>query len=66
MVLVAAVLVQISIGVATVHFGVPLAAATLHNAGAAFLVGTMIWLMRALWPGPPMGMVPLNRVDRPE
>jgi heme a synthase len=66
MVLAAAVLVQISIGVATVHYGVPLAVATLHNAGAAFLVGAMVWLMRALWPGPPMGMVPLNRVDRPE
>ncbi len=66
MLLMAAVLVQILIGVATVHFGVPLAVATLHNAGAAFLVGTMVWLMRALWPGPPMGMVPLNRVDRTE
>jgi heme A synthase len=62
----AAVLLQITIGIATVHYGVPLAAATLHNAGAALLVGTLVWLMRALWPGPPMGMVPLNRVDRPE
>ena len=64
--LMAAVVVQISIGVATVHFGVPLAVATLHNAGAVFLVGTMVWLLRALWPGAPMGMVPLNRVDHTE
>src|SRR6202795_5278957 len=35
--LVLAVLVQISLGVATVHWGVPLRLATLHNAGAAFL-----------------------------
>src|ERR1700730_7402620 len=33
--LVLAVLLQISLGVATVHFGVPLSVATLHNAGAA-------------------------------
>ena len=66
MVLMVAVVVQISIGVATVHFGVPLAVATVHNAGAARLVGTMVWLLRALWPGPPMGMVPLNRVDPSE
>jgi cytochrome c oxidase assembly protein subunit 15 len=65
-ILMLAVLLQIAIGIATVHFGVPLAVATLHNAGAALLVGAMVWLLRALWPGPPMGMVPLNRVDRTE
>jgi cytochrome c oxidase assembly protein subunit 15 len=61
--LVLAVLLQISLGVATVHWGVPLAVATLHNAGAAFLVISMVWLLRALWPAPAIGMVPLHRVD---
>jgi heme a synthase len=62
--LVLAVLVQISLGVATVHWGVPLGLATLHNAGAAFLVVSMVWLLRALWPAPAIGMVPLhNRAD---
>jgi cytochrome c oxidase assembly protein subunit 15 len=49
--LVFAVLLQISIGVSTVHFGVPLTLATLHNAGAAFLVVVIITLLRALRPG---------------
>src|SRR3979490_448168 len=44
--LVLAVLLQISLGVATVHWGVPLPLATLHNAGAAFLVISMVWLLR--------------------
>jgi cytochrome c oxidase assembly protein subunit 15 len=57
--LVLAVLLQISIGVATVHWGMPLPLATLHNAGAAFLVIAMVWLLRALWPAPTIGMVPL-------
>jgi cytochrome c oxidase assembly protein subunit 15 len=51
--LVAAVLLQIALGLATVHFGAPLAVATLHNAGAAVLVTVMVWLTRALWPEPP-------------
>jgi heme a synthase len=59
-----AVVMQISIGVATVHWGVPLKLATLHNAGAAFLVVSMVTLLRALWPVPTLGMVPLHRVDR--
>jgi cytochrome c oxidase assembly protein subunit 15 len=63
--LVAAVLLQISIGVATVHWAVPLSLATLHNAGAAFLVVSMVTLLRALWPAPAIGMVPLHRVDHP-
>jgi cytochrome c oxidase assembly protein subunit 15 len=57
--LVLAVLLQISIGVATVHWGVPLPLATLHNAGAVLLVTSMVWLLRALWPAPAIGMVPL-------
>jgi cytochrome c oxidase assembly protein subunit 15 len=61
---VAAVLLQISIGIATVRFGVPLQLATLHNAGAALLVVSMVWLLRALWPSPPVGMVPLAGGDR--
>ena len=48
--LVAAVLLQIGIGITTVRLGVPLSAATLHNAGAALLVIAMVWLLRALWP----------------
>jgi cytochrome c oxidase assembly protein subunit 15 len=60
----AAVLLQISIGVATVHLGVPLALATLHNAGAATLVVAMVWLLRALWPGPMVGVVPFAHGDR--
>jgi heme a synthase len=68
-----AVVLQISIGVATVHWGIPLPLATLHNAGAAFLVVSMVTLLRALWPapgGPAIGepspviaMVPLSRAD---
>jgi heme a synthase len=63
---VAAVLLQISIGVTTVHLGMPLALATLHNAGAALLVASMVWLLRALWPAPPIDMVPLTRGNRTE
>ena len=50
--LVAAVLLQIGLGITTVRLGVPLSAATLHNAGAALLVIAMVWLLRALWPAP--------------
>ena len=49
-VLILAVVAQISLGAATVHWGVPLAVATMHNAGAAFLVLVMVTLLRALWP----------------
>jgi len=59
--LVLAALLQISIGVATVHWGVPLPLATLHNAGAAFLVISLVTLLRALWPAPAIGVVPLHR-----
>jgi len=45
-----AVLLQLSLGIATVHFGVPLPFATLHNAGAAFLIISIVILLRALWP----------------
>src|ERR1700679_3563923 len=58
-----AVALQIGIGVATVHWGVPLPLATLHNAGAAFLVISMVTVLRALWPAPAIGMVPLQRAD---
>lgn len=61
--LVFAVLLQISLGLATVHFGVPLPLATLHNAGAAFLVLSMVTLLRALWPAPAAAMVPLQHAD---
>jgi cytochrome c oxidase assembly protein subunit 15 len=51
--LIGAVLLQISLGVSTVRWGVPLPLATLHNAGAAFLVIVMVTMLRALWPRPP-------------
>jgi cytochrome c oxidase assembly protein subunit 15 len=59
-----AVLLQISIGIATVQLGFPLILATLHNAGAATLVIAMVWLTRALWPGPPVSVVPFGHGDR--
>jgi len=59
-----AVLLQIAIGIATVHLGVPLTLATLHNAGAATLVVAMVWLLRALWPGPTARVVPFSHGHR--
>jgi heme a synthase len=61
--LVIAVVFQIAIGAAMVHWGVPLSLATLHNAGDALLVICIATLLRALWPGPAAGMVPLARAD---
>jgi cytochrome c oxidase assembly protein subunit 15 len=63
-----AVLVQVSIGMAMVHWGLPLPLATLHNAGAALLVIGMVTLLRSLWPGLPEpatagAVVPLDHVD---
>jgi cytochrome c oxidase assembly protein subunit 15 len=63
-----AVVVQIAIGVAMVHWGVPLSLATLHNAGDAFLVISIATLLRALWPAagrpaPAISVVPLHRAD---
>ncbi len=60
----AATVLQVSIGIATVRLGVPLQLATMHNGGAALLVVSMAWLLRALWPAPPVGVVPLRRGDR--
>ena len=50
--LIGAVLLQIAIGITMVRLGMPLAAATLHNAGAAFLVICTVTLLRLLWPDP--------------
>ena len=61
--LVLSVVLQIAIGIATVHWGLPLPLATLHNAGAALLVVAMAGLLRALWPVPTLGVVPLRRVN---
>jgi heme a synthase len=47
-----AVLLQIGIGMSMVHFGMPLALATMHNAGAALLVICAVTLLRLLWPEP--------------
>jgi heme a synthase len=63
-----AVVIQLTVGVAMVHWGVPLRLATLHDAGAAFLVISIVTLLRALWPDPgrsdpAIGMVPLQRAD---
>jgi heme a synthase len=62
--LIAGVCAQIVIGVAMVHWGVPLPLAVLHNAGAAFLVLAMVDLLHALWPSPSIAMVPLPGGDR--
>jgi cytochrome c oxidase assembly protein subunit 15 len=56
--LAAAVVLQISIGLAMVHWGIPLPLATLHNAGAAFLVIAWVTLLRALRPAPALDMLP--------
>ncbi|HSY95718.1 MAG TPA: COX15/CtaA family protein [Steroidobacteraceae bacterium] len=68
-----AVVIQIALGVAMVHWGVPLSLATLHNAGDAFLVISIATLLRALRPalgvpapGSPaaaISVVPLHRAD---
>lgn len=50
--LVGAVLLQIGIGITMVHLGMPLAAATAHNAGAALLGLCTVTLLRLLWPEP--------------
>jgi heme a synthase len=47
---VGAVLLQIGIGLAMVHFAMPLPLATLHNAGAALLVVCTVTMLRLLWP----------------
>jgi cytochrome c oxidase assembly protein subunit 15 len=72
-----AVLLQIAVGIAMVHFHFPLALATMHNGGAALLVIVTVTLLRALWPRaaleaaparppePVAGMVTLSRVDAP-
>ena len=56
--LMGAVLLQISIGITMVHLGMPLAAATSHNAGAALLVLCTVTLLRLLWPPPPVRAEP--------
>jgi cytochrome c oxidase assembly protein subunit 15 len=63
--LMAAVLLQITIGITMVHFGMPILAATLHNAGAAFLLLCTVTLLRLLWPESAIGVVPLSDVQRP-
>ena len=50
--LLGAVILQISLGISTVLWGVPLGIATAHNAGAALLVVAMVLLLRALNPQP--------------
>jgi cytochrome c oxidase assembly protein subunit 15 len=49
---VAAVIVQISLGISTVLWGVPLGIATAHNAGAVLLVVSMVALLSSLSPQP--------------
>ena len=45
-----ALAVQILIGITTVMHGFPLPLATAHNAGAAFLMLSVVTLIRSLWP----------------
>jgi cytochrome c oxidase assembly protein subunit 15 len=61
--LVAALLLQIAIGLSMVHFGMPLLLAVLHNAGAALLVVCMVTLLHTLWPVRHGAVIPLPRVD---
>jgi heme a synthase len=63
--LMVAVLLQIGIGITMVRLGMPILAATLHNAGAAFLGICMVTLLRLLWPESVIGVVPLSDVQRP-
>ena len=63
--LVGAVLLQIGIGMSMVHFGMPLALAMLHNAGAALLVICTVTLLRLLWPEPPARAEPPARGEPP-
>jgi heme a synthase len=58
-----AVCVQIALGIATVRWAVPLALATLHNAGAALLVFAIVNLLRTLWPRPAADVLPLRDVE---
>jgi cytochrome c oxidase assembly protein subunit 15 len=58
--MIGAVLLQIGIGAAMVHFALPLPLATLHNAGAALLVVVTVTLLRLLWPAPEIDVVPLS------
>jgi cytochrome c oxidase assembly protein subunit 15 len=50
MLLIGAVLLQISIGLSMVYLGMPLTLAVFHNAGAALLVIGVVTLLRTLWP----------------
>jgi len=66
--LIFAVLLQITIGIAMVHFHIPLVLATMHNGGAALLVIVTVTLLRTLWPRAleaGAGVVTLPRVDAP-
>jgi cytochrome c oxidase assembly protein subunit 15 len=56
--LVAAVALQICIGLTMVHFAFPLPLATMHNAGAALLVIAMVTLLRTLRPSPAHDVIP--------
>ena len=47
----AAVLAQFALGVATILGGVPIVVATLHQAGAAVLLGATLWLAHWAWRG---------------
>jgi heme a synthase len=62
-VLILAVVAQIALGVSTVHWGVPLPVATMHNAGAALLVVVMVTLLRSLWPAAAPAQVRAGRRD---
>jgi cytochrome c oxidase assembly protein subunit 15 len=61
--LIGAVLLQIGIGITMVHLGMPLAAATLHNAGAALLIICTVTLLRLLWPEPAAREEPAARQE---
>lgn len=45
------VVVQVALGIGNVRLGLPLTVATLHNAGAALLLGCLVWLLARLGAG---------------
>jgi len=59
----AALLLQLVIGVSMVLRGFPLWLATAHNAGAALLLLAILALNRTLWPPPPVPPRPVNAVN---
>ena len=50
--LIALVAIQIALGIGNVQLGLPLPVATMHNAGAAFLLALLVWILARITPVP--------------